>query len=378
MNNEVVAEANKGIIDNVKDSVTDFISSSKDSIVNNGVVNKGSEAINESTKIVSTAVSNISIENTKDAIMNAMSDSSSTLYFLIVLLIIAAFVCYIVYYIIVDTVIKQQRILIPGTEMPIICSQHSEYPFTQELESGNGNKRTYCFWIYIFDINAADGQYRHVASISENKGKTAINSFKDSTIYIRLNSNKNSLEVRFPPVKDGISDTNNLLNADKNTFLVNTGGDAQYNNLVTGIEIEYIPIQRWVHVGIVINDIGGGTFNIFVDGNYTKTENNQTVSSKDNSSNDRNHYTPSSIINVAKLNLNNKGFLHVGGEEPNYGFSGLISKFTIFNYDMNRNDIYKEYSSGPMKGVLSRISMELTAYGIRNPIYKIKSSDTLE
>jgi hypothetical protein len=45
---------------------------------------------------------------------------------------------------------------------------------------------------------------------------------------------------------------------------------------------------------------------------------------------------------------------------------------------MNRNDIYKEYSSGPMKGVLSRISMGLTAYGIRNPIYKIKSSDTCE
>jgi hypothetical protein len=29
-----------------------------------------------------------------------------------------------------------------------------------------------------------------------------------------------------------------------------------------------------------------------------------------------------------------------------------------------------------MKGVLA--SMGLTAYGIRNPIYKIKSSDTLE
>jgi len=375
MNNEVVAEANKGIIDNVKDSVTDFISSSKDSIVNNGVVNKGSEAINESTKIVSTAVSNISIENTKDAIMNAMSDSSSTLYFLIVLLIIAAFVCYIVYYIIVDTVIIQQRILIPGTEMPIICSQHSEYPFTQELDSGNGNKRTYCFWIYIFDIKAADGQYRHVASIYPNKSDTVFHSVKDSTIYIRLDSKKNSLEVRFPPVKDGISDTNNLLNDTKNTFLVNTKG-TENKNLVTGVEIEYIPIQRWVHVGIVINDIGGGSFNIFIDGNYTKTENNQTVSSKDNSSNNRSHYGTNSVINVAKLNLNNKGFLHVGGEEPNYGFSGLISKFTIFNYDMNRNDIYKEYSSGPMKGVLA--SMGLTAYGIRNPIYKIKSSDTLE
>jgi hypothetical protein len=376
MNNEVVAEANKGIVDNVKDSVTDFISSSKDSIVNNGVVNKGSEAINESTKIVSTAVSNISIENTKDAIMNAMSDSSSTLYFLIVLLIIAAFVCYIVYYIIVDTVIIQQRILIPGTEMPIICSQHSKYPFTQELDSGNGNKRTYCFWIYIFDIKAADGQYRHVASIYPNKSDTVFHSVKDSTIYIRLDSKKNSLQVRFPTVDDDKT----TFEADSgkmpiNEFLVNTKG-TENKNLVTGVEIEYIPIQRWVHVGIVINDIGGGSFNIFVDGNYTKTENNQTVSSKDNSSNDRNHYTPSSIINVGKLNMNHKGVLHVGGVAPAYGFSGLISKFTIFNYDMNRNDIYKEYSSGPMKGVLA--SMGLTAYGIRNPIYKIKSSDTLE
>ena len=376
MNNEVVAEANNGIVDNVKDSVTDFISSSKDSIVNNGVVNKGSEAINESTKIVSTAVSNISIENTKDAIMNAMSDSSSTLYFLIVLLIIAAFVCYIVYYIIVDTVIIQQRILIPGTEMPIICSQHSEYPFTQELDSGNGNKRTYCFWIYIFDIKAADGQYRHVASIYPNKSDTVFHSVKDSTIYIRLDSKKNSLQVRFPTVDDDKT----TFEADSgkmpiNEFLVNTKG-TENKNLVTGVEIEYIPIQRWVHVGIVINDIGGGSFNIFIDGNYTKTENNQTVSSKDNSSNDRNHYTPSSIINVGKLNMNHKGVLHVGGVAPAYGFSGLISKFTIFNYDMNRNDIYKEYSSGPMKGVLA--SMGLTAYGIRNPIYKIKSSDTLE
>jgi hypothetical protein len=376
MNNEVVAEANKGILDNVTGSVSDFISSSKDSIVNNGVVNKGSEAINASTQIVSSAVSNVSIEKTKDALMSAMTDSSSSLYFIIVLIVIAAFVCYILYYIITDSVIKQQRILIPGTEMPIICSQHNQHPFTQELDSGNGNKRTYCFWIYIFDIKAADGQYRHVASIYPNKSDTVFHSVKDSTIYIRLDSKKNSLQVRFPTVDDDKT----TFEADSgkmpiNDFLVNTKG-TENKNLVTGVEIEYIPIQRWVHVGIVINDIGGGSFNIFIDGNYTKTENNQTVSSKDNSSNNRSHYGANSVINVGKLNMNHKGVLHVGGVAPAYGFSGLISKFTIFNYDMNRNDIYKEYSAGPMKGILA--SMGLTAYGIRNPVYKIKGSDTLE
>ena len=189
MGDQVALDVNKGIADNVKESVSSFISSSKDDIMNNGVVNKGSEAINASTQIVSKAVSNISIENTKDAIMDAMSDSSSTLYFLIVLLVIAAFVCYILYYIITDTVIKQQKILIPGTEMPIVCSQYSEYPFTQKLESSNGNRRTYCFWIYIFDINSVGGVYKHVANISTKSGRTNNYEIKDSTIYIRLKIN---------------------------------------------------------------------------------------------------------------------------------------------------------------------------------------------
>jgi hypothetical protein len=379
MGDQVALDVNKGIADNVKESVSSFISSSKDDIMNNGVVNKGSEAINASTQIVSKAVSNISIENTKDAIMDAMSDSSSTLYFLIVLLVIAAFVCYILYYIITDTVIKQQKILIPGTEMPIVCSQYSEYPFTQKLESSNGNRRTYCFWIYIFDINSVGGVYKHVANISTKSGRTNNYEIKDSTIYIRLKSDTNSLQVRFPLVNETATFVDGI-NTPETNFLVNNLGAQQDKAIVTGIEIEYVPIQRWVHVGIVVNDIGGGSFNIFIDGNYVKTENNQTVSAKDNSlNNKRSHYRENSIINVSKLNMNNEGILRVGGDvsgEPAYGFSGLISKFTIFNYDMNRNDIYKEYSAGPMKGVLA--SLGLSAYGIRNPIYKIKGSDSLE
>ena len=366
---EVVTEANKGVLDNVKNSLSDFVSSSKEGIMNNGVVNKGSEAISASTQIVSKAVSNISVENTKDAIMNAMSDSSSSLYFIVVLLVIAAFVCYILYYIITDTVINQQKILIPGTEMPIICTEHRTFPFTQKLESGNGNKRTYCFWIYIFDISAARGQYRHVAHIAK-KNADSDYSVKDSTIYIRLENDRNRIQVRFPRDKDEPPDIKH--NASVDQFLV-------HNNLVTGIEIEYIPLQRWVHVGIVINDICGGTFNVFIDGNYLKTENNQTVQDPSNKNSNRSYYKENDYINVSRLNLNNEGELHIGGDKVGstmYGFSGLVSKFSIFNYDMNRNDIYKEYSAGPMKGVLA--SMGLSAYGIRNPIYKIKGSDTLE
>jgi hypothetical protein len=185
-----------------------------------------------------------------------------------------------------------------------------------------------------------------------------------------LENDRNRIQVRFPRDKDEPPDIKHNASADQ--FLV-------HNNLVTGIEIEYIPLQRWVHVGIVINDIGGGTFNVFIDGNYLKTENNQTVQDPSNKNSNRSYYKENDYINVSRLNLNNEGELHIGGDKVGstmYGFSGLVSKFSIFNYDMNRNDIYKEYSAGPMKGVLA--SMGLSAYGIRNPIYKIKGSDTLE
>ena len=186
-----------------------------------------------------------------------------------------------------------------------------------------------------------------------------------------MQNDRNRIQVRFPLDKNDPATVTHSTPDD--LFLV-------HNNLVTGIEIEYIPLQRWVHVGIVINDIGGGPFNVFIDGNYLKTENNQTVQDKNNSSsNRRSYYKQANYINVSRLNLNNEGELHIGGDKVGstmYGFSGLVSKFSIFNYDMNRNDIYKEYSAGPMKGVLA--SMGLSAYGIRNPIYKIKGSDTLE
>ena len=43
--------------------------------------------------------------------------------------------------------------------------------------------------------------------------------------------------------------------------------------------------------------------------------------------------------------------------------------------DLNRNDIFKEYVSGPIKGGLS--SFGLSAYGIRSPIYKLNNKDSV-
>ena len=65
MNNKGSPQENIGIMENISKSIEDYVSTTKDSIVNNPVVNKGSDAINASSQIVSTAVNNLTMQNAK-------------------------------------------------------------------------------------------------------------------------------------------------------------------------------------------------------------------------------------------------------------------------------------------------------------------------
>jgi len=348
MGDVVVPSANNenGILGNISNSISDSVASAKSGILDNNVMNRGNEAISESTKIISSAVSNVSVANTKEAIVNAMSDTSSSLYLIIILLFISAIVCYILYYIITDNVLYQQRLLVPGTEVPVVCSELSTFPFKQKLESGNGNKRSYCFWIYIFNIGAGSGSYRHIAHINNGSNKLTV---KDASPYILLDENRNSIHVRFAHEDDDFPQTKTNFDSENEILETASGRPC-------GFTIKYIPIQRWVHVAFVLNDIGNGSVAVYLDGNFSE-----------------NPIEPSSKFEIHKLKLDHSGSLNVGGDGRLLtGFSGLLSKFTMFNHDLNSNDIFKEYNAGPLNSIMGKLGMG--AYGIRNPVYKLKSS----
>lgn len=354
----------KAILDNVGDSVSSAFSSAKDVVTENKLVKDTGAAVSSAATSVTNAVSNISVQETKDAIVETLSDNTSVLFLAIVLLVIASIVGYIIYNIITDTVLNQQKILIPGSDVPLFCNELTELPFTQKLENGNGNKRSYCFWIYIFNINSNSGQYRHVAHISsdETDNKLPLN----ASPYIMLDKNKNSLHIRFAlksDIETSCSSSLKSLNYGSSStkdFRSCTVGGSTYT---TGFTIDYVPIQRWVHVGFVINDIGGGSITTYIDGNiYEKLDRNSGLEGN---------------FSLEKLNLNCEGSLIVGGSESGdpgpFGFSGLLSKFSIFNYDLNKNDMYKEYHNGPINGMLA--SLGIGAYGLRNPVYKLKAAN---
>ena len=289
-----------------------------------------------------------SIKNVKEAFANITSTNENIFYLIVVVFLLAVIIAYFLYYVITDNILYQQKIDVPGTDVPIICNELSEFKNSKTIANSNGIKRTYGFWIYINDITKYSGKYRHIAHIGETAKKIT-----NACPYIFLDNVKNSIHVRFAPKEETLSNDKKLNDITSLDDLLS------YDNDKCGITIKYVPTQRWVHIVIVVSDVNGGIVYTYIDGELADQE------------------TAKDKLVLHELNFETKdSTLFVGGSATNtevdaMGFSGLLSKFSIYNYDLNKNDIYKEYNKGPLNGLLT--SMGIVGYGLRNPVYKLNS-----
>ena len=292
-----------------------------------------------------------SINNVRDAFANMTSVNEHMFYLIIIVFLVMIIVGYLLYNIITDNILFQQKIEVSGTDVPTLGNQLSEYKIDKVLANSNGIKRTYGFWIYISDINKYSGKFRHIAHL----GKEA-KDIRNSCPYIFLDKLKNEIHIRFAPKNEPTNISRDVtLNeiTDVNELLY-------YDGKRCGITVKYVPIQRWVYITIVVSDINGGLVYTYIDGELAEVER-----AKDKK------------LTLHELDFETRaGALFVGGSVSNSlinatGFSGLVSKFTIYNYDLNKNDIYREYNKGPLNGLLT--SMGIVSYGLRNPVYKINN-----
>jgi hypothetical protein len=311
------------------------------------------DMLNKNTSEISSKVYNNISDNTSSAITNIRniydnSLNNNTLYIgLLIVIIIAILIAYVLYTYIGNVLFAKVKNIVQGTKIPVVCSKLNKFEADINTTS-NGTRRSYTFWIYINDMNAYRGQYKHVAALSYNGKRFEP---ENCSPHIFLDKEDNKLYIRF-------NDNS------KKTFNKNDDNIIKY--LKTGIIIPYIPLQRWVHVAVVCNTTAFKSYiYAYVDGDLVKSLNN----------NDRLVVVNTSTkVEYKNIDLNTSGFLYTGGTEGydgvvGTGFSGLVSKFTSFNYELNQMDIYNDYNAGPIDGLLAKLGLGL--YGIRNPIYKI-------
>lgn len=284
---------------------------------------------------------------------NNMSSNSSLYIGLFAVIIITVIIAILLYTFLGWQLFSKIEQTVSDTKIPIIGTKSNKFK-AEIADTANGVRRSFSFWIYINDMNKYAGQYKNVIALSSNTNKFTPNL---SSPHIFLDKTNNSMYIRFCKKTPGATSSE----------CSNIKSDLDLRAYMKqGIYIKYVPIQRWVNIVIVCNtDSFNTSLYAYVDGDLSTTVVNEQKAVK---------VGPVDIdtLDLNDIDINMSGFLYVGADNTGDcgpGFSGLISNFTSFNYELNAKDIYNIYNKGPINGLLARLG--LAAYGVRSPIYKL-------
>jgi hypothetical protein len=305
-------------------------------------------------------------------------------FFGYLLLAVVVFVlAYVLYYYLAKKIVQSASYLLPETKTPILGTEFTKVLGNEIPLSGNGKRQTISFWIYVNDVERYKGIYRHIW----HRGGKEVNG---ASPLIFMDKSSNKIHVRFDDLTnpEAISIAKPFVDT-KKLKVVPVGGGAEqevifkvskpdeslmYDLATHGITIDYIPLQRWVHVAIVVNEeVNGGSIQAFLDGELVKSaEAGKTITVE--FTDGTNKKNVAQTYSFQNMNLDKPGDVYVGGslmESSGPGFSGLVSKIYYANHDMNVKDIYNLYLQGPIDNLAAKLGMP--AYGVRSPIYKIGS-----
>ena len=237
--------------------------------------------------------------------------------------------------------------------------------------SANGQRASFSFWVYLHDVSdiqvgSVQQPYRFVMRRAgpNNFGAGPVVFMGGATdrpnrmfVYIPKNNLNNNVNLMTPA---GPSTSHYKLDENSDPVVISTedsvnggvklftaaGVDQKLVSACQGITIPYVPIQRWVHIAVVVNElVNGGTITAYVDAEQVMQITNAGTN----------------------FNLNDRNEFKFGATGVN-GVNGLLSYFTFFNYDLNTLDVYNDYRKGPIRSLVSKLGIP---YGIQSPIYRL-------
>jgi hypothetical protein len=212
----------------------------------------------------------------------------------------------------------------------------------------NGQEYSYSFWVFL------GGQYA-----TTTKPKIILQRGNDNTYagnVIQISPTTSPL-IMLDPVSNimyfAVS-TSAVTTSMSASAVIVTNSQGKYTSGYMVNTIDYIPLQRWVNVALVVKD---SAMYIYMDGDlYSVTTTNDVVSSSGSP--------------VSPMVKGTTGDLYIG-DRVNYT-QGYDTLTRFYNYALTQNDIAKIYSSGPTASSwLSWLGMQ--NYGVRSPVYQINT-----
>lgn len=261
----------------------------------------------------------------------------------VIILIVIALILIVIIIIWIISIVRRSNFKVVNISDRIIRLDRSDnMPLTyasSKFPPSNGHEFAFSFWIYLTDY---DILYNHrtlfrrggsVDSLNLGNPIVALDS-KTNKMYIAIKTNQ-SLEVQ------SVEDV--LMSSKKYALSI----------------IDYVPLQRWVHVGFSVQD---SLLTIFMDGEIYSVKSITDVPEIDPVN------TSGSTVPVRGFYSNTLGDMYVG--DTKYVTKGFLSRLQYFNYACTQKQMQQLYKAGPVKqSILSMIG--LSTYGVRTPVYKV-------
>jgi hypothetical protein len=277
----------------------------------------------------------------KIPLLKTIGDKSGTVGIVIVIgvvLIVLVIILIYLYKLIVGNDLKESKLVDKIVSLEKRESLPLKISADKLANTTRGQEFAYSFWIYLQDYYEASRSNKLVFTRGNTTDNfTMIDSNANPVVMMDSQTNKMYIAMSTTTVGSGTIAINEIASPSSG-YLVAT--------------VDYVPLQRWVHIALVIKD---GNLLVFMDGDL---------------------YTIKGVQNISTPRSKSRPFIKgtAGGVSvgsPTNPIQGYMGKFQYFNYALSAKDVKAVYQAGPIsKSWLAYFGMG--NYGIRAPIYEIK------
>lgn len=297
-----------------------------------------------------------------DKLKSMLGESGMVVILLIIFVLIFVIVIIYVTFKIKSSDLSGKRLTTSPIKLDTL-SQPVEIPNSLIPVPTVGLEYTYGMWVYVENLDqTSSGQttdklifYRGEPGNLTIANPVILLDGVNSKMYIVIKTTNSTLSST-----STVNYTSNLnLITDKNCFMSTSADCTSDQNQHIVMTIDYVPIQRWVHVMFSVDN---KLLTVFVDGEIYSVKSTDEFKAMKSSK-------PNLIIDKTTGSIFIGKNASVGGGNT---MNGYLSRLEFYNYALSFNDVRNVYKGGPYnKSFLSTIGLQ--NYGVRNPLYRLDS-----
>jgi len=267
---------------------------------------------------------------------------------IIILIIVAMLVLVLIVIYIVQMVKKNKLQNVSLQAKMIALDDRSVVPLSIDASQmslvTNGQEFSYTFWLILSSGYDSTSDYKMIM-LRGNSVTTAGLYSSNANPIILLDKSTNTMYICI--ATSAVSGTSNSASS----ILSRDPVTNQFNSGYMISAIDYVPLQRWVYIGVVIQDT---TLYVFIDGDlYSATTVYDVVGG---------------VGGIRPVIKGTNGNVAIGDKINTT--PGYISKTQFFNYALTQTEMQSQYAAGPTPSSMLSI-FGLNNYGVRSPVYQI-------